>query len=261
MFRNDNIEMFATVGDELSYSTKSMTTFNQARIIFLLICAEWCIVQACRTTEYMFWCHRNDYIPGVMCPGVQPWQCEKSKFRCACKEGTAQRWDAYCVPYRDCVFRAFYPEKLLMLDEDLIMVGLSTSIFEKDTLKCFVSSPFRRGSHKFHRLVKYKKKVGNQWQDMQFDLNLYTSVHYGETLLVKDAWTSLPYGIEDFPSLHADEDCIILGKMPPYGQKTECTYWVRRSVVGNRNWRCDFLFDNFCKSQAIVINEKNLNQC
>ncbi|XP_075555785.1 uncharacterized protein LOC142588166 [Dermacentor variabilis] len=150
---------------------------------------------------------------------------------------------------------------LLSLDEDLVMVGLSTSIFEKDTLKCFVSTLVKPTKHKFHRLVKYKQEVGSNWLKKQFDLRFYTSKHYGEKLLVKDAWDSLPYAMDRFSSLHASKDCIILGKMPPYGQKTECTYWVRRSVVGSRNWQCDFIFDAFCKSQAIVVNKKNIDTC
>ncbi|XP_054928539.1 uncharacterized protein [Dermacentor andersoni] len=238
-----------------------MTTFNQARIIFFLICAEWCIVQACKSNQYMYWCKRNNHILGALCPGVERRLCDKTKFWCACENGTAWTWDVRCVPYRDCVSRAFNPEKLLSQNEDLIMVGLSTSIFDQNTFKCIVSSLVTNKKNNFHRRVQYQKKVGHRWEKRQFDLTFYTSDQHRERLLVENEWESLPYGIEDFPTLHASEDCIILGKMPPYGEKTECTYWVRKSVVGNRKWSCDFMFDEFCKSQAIVVNHKNIITC
>ncbi|XP_054928536.1 uncharacterized protein [Dermacentor andersoni] len=238
-----------------------MTTFNQASIIFLLMCVERCIAKACSQNKHVVDCPSSGLVPGGFCPGMNPPACERPEKVCVCMSGYFQRWDGACVPYRDCVFRAFNPEKLLSLDEDLVMVGLSTSIFEKGTLKCFVSTLVKPIKHKFHRLVTYKKEVGSNWLKMHFDLRFYTSSHYGEKLLVKDAWKSLPYGMERFSSLHATKDCIILGKMPPYGQKTECTYWVRRSVVGNRNWQCDFIFDAFCKFQAIVVNKTNIDTC
>lgn len=180
--------------------------------------------------------------------------------RCACVKGTFQRWDGHCVPYRDCVVRTYNPEKLLSLDEELVMVGVSTSIFDQNTFKCFMSPRVEPVYYNFHRLVNYEKRVGGKWQKMKFDLRMITEYH-GERIIAEEASDSLPYGIDGFPVLHASEDCIILSRLPPDGKKTECTYWVRRSVVGNRNWRCDFIFDAFCRWQAIVVNHDNIKYC
>ncbi|XP_065285102.1 uncharacterized protein [Dermacentor albipictus] len=252
--------MFSTVGEKLSYSAKSMTTFNQASIILLLMCVERCIAQECSKNKHLVDCPSGGHVPGGLCPGMKSPACGRKKTVCACMSGYFHRWDGHCVHYRDCVFRTFEPGKLLNQKEDLIMVGLSTSIFEKGTLKCFVSTLAKPIKHEFHRLVKYKE-VGSNLLKKKLDLRFYTSKHYGEKLLVKDAWASLPYGMQRFSSLHANEDCMILGKMPPYGKKTECTYWVRESDVGNRKWTCDFIFDEFCKSQAIVVNKTNIYTC
>ncbi|XP_054928531.1 uncharacterized protein [Dermacentor andersoni] len=265
--------MFDTVGDELQIYIlsaifpiifcKNMATFSQASIIFLLMCVERCLAQACSQNQnkHLVGCQSGGHVPGGFCPGMKPPACERSKTVCACVRGYFQRWDGHCVRYRDCVFRTFEPNKFLSLEEDLVMVGLSTSIFENGTLKCFVSSLGEPIKHSFHRLVKYEKKAGRNWEKKHFDLRFYTSNHYGEKLLVRDAWASLPYGMERFSSVHTDDDCMILGKRPPYGKKTECTYWVPKSAVGNRKWICDFIFNEFCKSQAIVVNHTNIKTC
>ncbi|XP_054928546.1 uncharacterized protein [Dermacentor andersoni] len=237
-----------------------MTTFIQTSVIFLLICGEWCIVQGCKHDEHKVPCDRNVGVPGDLCPGVKRWECTGLRKRCACVKGTFQRWDGHCVPYRDCVFRTFYPDKLLSVAEDLIMVGLSTSIFDQRDFKCFISPRAKPVHYSYHRLVKYEKLVAYQWKKMEFDLRMI-SEYDGERVLAEEASDLLPYGMDGFPVLHASDDCIILARLPPLGKLTECTYWVRRSVVGNRNWRCDFIFDAFCKRPAIVVNKHNLHTC
>ncbi|XP_075553838.1 uncharacterized protein LOC142586852 [Dermacentor variabilis] len=235
-----------------------MGKFTQAGILFLLMCLEWCIVQACKHNEHKVHCYHHVGVPGDMCPGVERWPCSGTRKRCACVPGTFQRWDAYCVPYRDCVFRSRKPEELLSLEEDLVMVGTSTTIFDQNTLKCFVSSRVEPVYYNYHRLVKYQALVNGKWQHRAFDIRFFIE-GIGERLLAEEENDALPYGIYGFPVLHADKDCIILSRMPPYGNKTLCTYWVRRSAVGNLNWKCNFIFDAFCRSQAIVV--KNMKSC
>ncbi|KAH6925139.1 hypothetical protein HPB50_001361 [Hyalomma asiaticum] len=61
------------------------------------------MVQDPRTTERIIECPDDEKIPGGLCPGVQPSKCKAGTLRCSCIEGTSERWDAYCVPHRDCV--------------------------------------------------------------------------------------------------------------------------------------------------------------
>ncbi|XP_075554912.1 uncharacterized protein LOC142587636 isoform X1 [Dermacentor variabilis] len=235
-----------------------MATFIQAGILFLLMCWEWCIVQACKHNEHKVQCYHHQGVPGNLCPGVERWPCSGTRKRCACVPETYQRWDAYCVPYRDCVFRTHKPEELLRIDEDLVMVGTTTTIFDQKILRCFVSSLVEPVYYNYHRYVKYQRLVNGKWEHKMFDLRFYTEYH-GEKLLAEEEHDALPYGIGGFPVLHADKDCMILSRLPPNGQKTQCTYWVRKSAVGNRNWKCDFIFDAFCRAQAIVV--KDMRDC
>ncbi|XP_037576023.2 uncharacterized protein LOC119458265 [Dermacentor silvarum] len=207
-----------------------MATFIQAGIVFLVLCWKWCIVQACKHNEHKVKCYHDVGVPGDLCPGVQRWPCSGTKKRCACVQGTSQRWDGYCVPHRDCVFRTHQPDKLLSLNEDLVMVGTSTTIFNQNTLRCFVSSLVEPVYYNYHRLVKYQILVKGKWEHRQYDLKMITE-YYGERLIAEEVFDLLPYGMDGFPVLHADQDCIILSRLPPLGNKTECTYWVRKSVV------------------------------
>ncbi|XP_050037324.2 uncharacterized protein [Dermacentor andersoni] len=134
------------------------------------------------------------------------------------------------------------------------MVGTTTTIFDQNTFRCFVSSLVEPVYYNYHRYVKYQRLVNGKWEHRQFDLRLYVEYH-GEKLLADEEQDALPYGIDGFPVLHADRDCLILSRLPPQGKKTQCTYWVRKSAVGNRNWKCDFIFDAFCRSQAIVVKD------
>ncbi|XP_037499954.1 uncharacterized protein LOC119373967 [Rhipicephalus sanguineus] len=233
-----------------------MTRFIEAGTFLMLMCSEWCIIQACKHNEHKVKCYRHIGVPGRLCPGVERWPCSGTRKRCACVDGTAQRWDSYCVPYRDCVFRTHNPEKLLSLKEDLVMVGTSTTIFNQGALKCFVSKQMEPVYYNYHRSVNYKAKVGGRWEDRAYDLKMITE-NYGEKIIAEEVQDRLPYGMDCFPVLHADELCIILARLLPEGKKAECTYWVRRSHVENRNWKCDFIFDEFCRNQAIVVHKRD----
>ncbi|XP_075554914.1 uncharacterized protein LOC142587636 isoform X3 [Dermacentor variabilis] len=138
-----------------------MATFIQAGILFLLMCWEWCIVQACKHNEHKVQCYHHQGVPGNLCPGVERWPCSGTRKRCACVPETYQRWDAYCVPYRDCVFRTHKPEELLRIDEDLVMVGTTTTIFDQKILRCFVSSLVEPVYYNYHRYVKYQRLVND----------------------------------------------------------------------------------------------------
>ncbi|XP_070378109.1 uncharacterized protein [Dermacentor albipictus] len=50
--------------------------------------------------------------------------------------------------------------RLLSVAEPLIMVGLSTSIFDINSLRCFTSPRSNQNHYSYHRLVKYDKLVG-----------------------------------------------------------------------------------------------------
>ncbi|XP_075556633.1 uncharacterized protein LOC142588699 [Dermacentor variabilis] len=162
-----------------------MVTFIQASVIFLLMCGELGIVQGCKHDEYEVRCDIKVGVPGDLCPGVTRWPCHYGHRRCACVKGTFQRWDAHCVPKRDCVIRAFDPGNLLGVQEDLIMVGLSTTIFDIKALKCFISPRAKPVHYSYHRLVNYQKFVGGKWQKMYFDLGI-TLQHYGERVMVEE---------------------------------------------------------------------------
>ncbi|XP_075554913.1 uncharacterized protein LOC142587636 isoform X2 [Dermacentor variabilis] len=162
-----------------------MATFIQAGILFLLMCWEWCIVQACKHNEHKVQCYHHQGVPGNLCPGVERWPCSGTRKRCACVPETYQRWDAYCVPYRDCVFRTHKPEELLRIDEDLVMVGTTTTIFDQKILRCFVSSLVEPVYYNYHRYVKYQRLVNGKWEHKMFDLRFYTEYH-GEKLLAEE---------------------------------------------------------------------------
>ncbi|KAL1467434.1 hypothetical protein MTO96_042183 [Rhipicephalus appendiculatus] len=229
-----------------------MTRLIEAGVLFLLTYCQWCIIEACKHNEHKVKCFHHEGVPGGLCPGVERWPCSGTRKRCACIPGTFQRWDAYCVPYRDCVFRTHKPEQLLSLNEDLVMVGTSTTIFNQNTLKCFVSKLKGPVHYNYHRSVTYK----DNWVNREYDIRIVTE-YYGERIVTEDAQDRLPYGMDGFPVIHADLNCMLLGRLLPEGQKSECTYWVRRSHVENRDWKCDFMFDEFCRNQAIVVRKRN----
>ncbi|KAK8777940.1 hypothetical protein V5799_020718 [Amblyomma americanum] len=71
----------------------------------------------------------------------------------------------------------------------------------------------------------------------------------------------LSYSTQGYPVLHASETCIILAPLPRLGEKAQCTYWVPRSKIDNRDWRCDFIFDEFCNAQRIILSGTTLAAC
>lgn len=189
-----------------------MQSFIEAGKLFILICCEWCMIQACKTNERLVECYRATMIPGDLCPGVQRWGCEGRNQRCRCIEGTFQRWDAHCVQYRDCVFRAFDLDKLFGQQEELVMVGVTTTLFQQNLYKCFVTKKVDTEHHGYRRLVKYKELIRGRWETRQEKIKITVQKNGKEeiTLLVRDRPRSL--------LLHANEHCVILGAYyPPYG--------------------------------------------
>ncbi|KAL1443672.1 hypothetical protein MTO96_045892, partial [Rhipicephalus appendiculatus] len=162
-----------------------MTGFIEAGTLLILMCSEWCVIQACKHNEHKVKCYHHIGVPGRLCPGVERWPCSGTRKRCACVDGTAQRWDGYCVPYRDCVFRTHKPDKLLSLAEDLVMVGLSTTIFDQNTLKCFVSKQIEPVYYNYHRSVNYQVNVQGRWQNRSYELKMITE-YYGERIIAED---------------------------------------------------------------------------
>ncbi|KAL1445558.1 hypothetical protein MTO96_006655 [Rhipicephalus appendiculatus] len=123
---------------------------------------------------------------------------EQGKVRVRGRNRT-ERWDGYCVPYRDCVFRTHKPDKLLSLNEDLVMVGTSTTIFDQNTLKCFVSKQIEPVYYNYHRSVNYQVYAEGRWQNRSYELKMITE-YYGERIIAEDEYDRLPYGIDGFPS-------------------------------------------------------------
>ncbi|XP_075531987.1 uncharacterized protein LOC142564731 [Dermacentor variabilis] len=58
---------------------------------------------------------------------------------------------------------------------------------------------------------------------------------------------SLPSGAQtEYEVLHANGDCIIIGKYPQRGMTADCFFWTTKSKARGSHFECDFIWEYYC---------------
>ncbi|XP_072140873.1 uncharacterized protein [Dermacentor andersoni] len=50
----------------------------------------------------------------------------------------------------------------------------------------------------------------------------------------------------EYPVLHANDHCVIIGEYPQPGRMADCFFWAPQSKVTGTNFECDFIWNNYC---------------
>ncbi|XP_075550462.1 uncharacterized protein LOC142584182 [Dermacentor variabilis] len=219
---------------------------------FFISCSRQFFVRACRGNEAWMLC--DEYrLPEEACPGWHPTHCLADRGQCGCGDNAYRRKDGECVGYADCVPSEIKPLELLGSKHELVMVGASKSMIDSSKAKCFKTGlQWHKNGIYEHELQYEKFNKRKKWEKREISIELKVKKDNGESIIKVEraAIIKEPKKVSErlnkrIQVLYANFLCLITGHENA-GGKPLCTYWVPKWALKQRNWPCQFKFNNTC---------------
>ncbi|XP_065282992.2 uncharacterized protein [Dermacentor albipictus] len=98
-----------------------------------------------------------------------------------------------------------------------------------------------------------------EWKNKKHNLILSVVIEAGGRYVLK----LNPYNPKSLPPdadptydiLHANTHCIIFGRSPLAGEKTDCFFWTTQSRTRTNNFECEFVWEHYCRFPTEVPYE------